>query len=80
MTAQSHWLIIFLLESLVHLSGGTGPLQLMGECAVKGDETRGCWEEVKRIRHARDQNHDSCYCPVEMVLHLKMPLACTSFS
>ena len=80
MTDQSHWLIIFLLESLVHLRGGTGPLQLMGECAVKRDETRGCWKEVKRIRHARDQSHYSCYRPVEMVLHLKMPLACTSLS
>lgn len=51
-----------------------------GECAGKGDETRGCWEEVKRHRHARDQNHYSCYWTVEMVLHPQMPLACTSFS
>ena len=36
--------------------------------------------EVERHRHARDQNHYSCYCPVEMVLHPKLLLACMSFS
>lgn len=62
------------------MSCGTGPLQLLGEGAGKGDETRGCQEEVERHRHARDQNHYSCYCPVEMVLHPKLLLACMSFS
>ena len=38
MTAESHRLIIFLIESLVHLSCGTGPLQLMEN--VQGKEMK----------------------------------------